>query len=74
MGRIENEIIEAADVYQELRDKFERLIVTGQGAQELCKVNQFHNDMAEIDRMKNVISKCKVMGCTMDDYVNRVNW
>jgi hypothetical protein len=42
--------------------------VTGQDAQRACMIEQFDNDMAEIERIKCLLKKCQIGGCSQFDY------
>jgi len=34
-------------------------------------INQFHSDMAEVDRLNELLKKCKSTGCTQKDVDDR---
>lgn len=53
----------AAIVYQNLKDRVDKFDATGLEDQKACKINQYHNDMAEIERLGGLIEECKNEGC-----------
>ena len=41
--------------------------VSGQEAQRNCMIEQYENDMAEIERLQGLLAQCKTVGCSQND-------
>ena len=65
--RLIEDLDTAAKTYQNLKDQLDRHTVTGTEQQEDCMLGQYHNDMAEIERLTAFLELCKNSGCTEQD-------
>ena len=66
-ARLEEDLNTAALTYQNLKDQYDMHTVSQSEAQESCMIGQYHNDMAEIARLDDLLDKCKSTGCSQSD-------
>lgn len=63
-------MLDAAEIYQNARDDWEKNDASDELLQDACMVNQYNNDMNHIDVLRELVDKCKGSGCSMQDLVD----